>query len=731
MWRVRKALSAGQGSCASLGLGTVLLLGALSFGGTAEAQQTEDERMPDETTVLDPVKVTARKLEEPLRQVPFGITVFEADTIERESLRDARSFGRKVPGFNFVDTGLRGSNIPNIRGVGSFFPQSSDDASVPVFIDGVPVPVRAQDREFFDVERIEVLRGPQNTLYGRNAQAGAINVTTAAPSAEPTFELGGEVGNLESRRVRALASGPLGGKVAGRLAAQFDTRGGDIRDVNLDDDVRGQNLVNANGKLEWIPSDSSDVTLALRYGYYDEEPTQGAFFEDPGFPRLSLDTPLRLQTETLASGLTVRQDFEDVTLTTVTGLQYYTADFESDDTDGLVFAALTGLPPELFNDNDADFRELSDEDLQISQEIRLDGEAALGARWVAGLNFFRADLDFDLTFNSTGVLFGDFSNQFTTTSYAAFGEVTLPVTDEFRVIGGLRFTREVKEFDGRFEDRSGAAAVSTADENDSESFDLLTGRLALSYDFLPRLTGFASVSRGAKSGGFQLADTDVAQGFATSEFDEAYTWSYEAGLRGQLFDGRVDLSLSGFFNDTQDEHVQVFDFTTFQSVIENLDTQTYGVELEAAVRPLPGLTLSGGLAVLETEIKRSDDPTVEDGNEVPFAPSLAFDLALQYEHPVKALGQDGSVFGRVEYQYVGSRTVDPQNTFDLDSFDLVNLRLGWDAASLSVYGFVDNLLDKTYAETAFFFGNGATGGRVSLGIPGQPRRFGVGATVRF
>ena len=709
----------------------MILLGAALCPGRAGAQEVEEQPEPGEPTVLEPVKVTARKLEEPLQQVPFGITVFEADSVEREGIRDARSFGRKVPGFNFVDTGLRGSNVPNIRGVGSFFPQSSDDASVPLFIDGVPVPVRAQDREFFDVERIEVLRGPQNTLYGRNAQAGAINVTTAAPSAEPTFELGGEIGNLDFRRLRAMASGPLGDTVSGRLAAQFDTRDGDFRDVNLEDDVRGQDLVNANGKLEWLPSESSDVTLALRYGYYDEEPTQGAFFEDPGFPRLSLDTPLRLETETLGSGLTIRQDFEAMTLTAVTGLQYYTLDFETDDTDGLVFAALTGLPPDLFNDPDADFREIGDEDLQVSQEIRLDGEAANGTRWLAGLNFFRSDLDFDLTFNRTGALFGDFSNQFTTTSYAAFGEVTVPVIDRLRVIGGLRFTREVKDFDGRFEDRSGAAAVSTADENDSETFDLLTGRLALSYDVLPRLSGFVSVSRGAKAGGFQLADTDVAQGFATSEFDEAYTLSYEAGLRGQFFDGRVDLSLSGFFNDTEDEHVQVFDFTTFQSVVENLDTQTYGFELEAAVRPTSSLTLSGGLALLETEITRSEDPTVEDGNEVPFAPSLAFDLALEYAHPVEILGQDSSLFGRVEYQYVGSRTVDPQNTFDLDSFDLVNLRLGWNAVGLSVYGFVDNLLDKNYAETAFFFGNAPSGGRVSLGIPGQPRRFGVGATVRF
>ncbi len=683
------------------------------------------------TLILDPVVVTARKIEESVQRVPFGISVFDKNSIDRQRLRDTRSFAGETPGLNFVDTGVRGSNIPNIRGVGSFFPQSSDDASVPVFIDGVPVPLRAQDREFFDIQRIEVLRGPQNTVYGRNAQAGAISITTANPTSDREFEVGGEIANLGARRATGLVGGPLGEHAAGRLAVQYDTRDGDIPDLNLGDDARDRDLVNANSKLLWYPSDATDVSLALRYGNYDEQPTVGAFFENPDFPQIFLDTPHSYDLETLGGGLTVRHELGNATLTSVTGFNRYTSDLFSDDSDGLVFQALTGLPAAQFNNPNANFRIISEDDILFSQEIRLDGELANGVRWLAGVNLFRSELDFDFTFNRTGFILGDFSNRFTTTSYDGFGETTIPLTDSFSVSAGVRYAHEVRDFDGRFADRSGGTLGADARESASQSFNLVTGRAALTYDIHPELTAYASTARGAKAGGFQLADTDVARGFNTSRFDPAYTWSYEAGLRGSALKGVISASASAFFTDTEGEHVQVFEPLTFQSVIRNIDTQSYGIELEGTVRPTRGLTLSGGLALLDTEITGSEDPAVRSGNEVPFAPSLAFNLAAEYEQPLTVFGQFGDVFTRVEYRYVGARTVDPQNSFDLSSFDLINLRVGWDSERMSIYGFVTNLTDNTYAETAFAFGTGPNGERVSVGIPGQPRRFGVGASLRL
>jgi len=714
----------------------MVLLMTFFANGAAYAQQ-ESEEGPESNPgeeqgrALDAIVVTARKIEEPIQRIPFGISVFTADEIERRDIHDARSFGRSVPGFNFVDTGLRGSNIPNIRGTGSFFPQSADDGSVPVFIDGMPVPLRAQDREFFDVRRIEVLRGPQSTLYGRNAQAGAININTADPAFEPDYELGVEVGNFESRRLTALANQPLSDRVAFRLAAQYDTRDGDVPDLKLGDDARDQDLVNVHAKVLWRPDAATDVTLAIRYGTYDEQPVQGVLVENPEFPQLFLDRALDYDFKTLGVGLTARRDFGRWSLTSVTGYQDYTLDFIADDSDGLVFNALTGLPPSAFNDPDSDFRRIADDGRQFSQEVRVDGELENGVQLVGGLFYFRSELDFGLTFNATGFLNGRFDNDFTTDSYAAFAEATVPLGERLNLIGGLRYTREEREFNGAFRDLSGAGPVTSSMESGDRVFDFVTGRAALTYDIAARVTAYASIARGAKSGGFQLADTDVAFGFQTSQFDEAITTAYEAGVRGGLADGLVDFSLSGFFNDTKDENLQVFDITTFQAVIENADTESYGLEAELTVRPVERLALSGGFAWTETQITASDDPTVTPGNDVPFTPSAAYNLSADYSQPLALFGAAGSAFTRIDYQFVGERTSDPQNRLTLDSFDLVNLRVGWDSDRLSVYAFADNVFEEEYVETSFLFGVAPDGSNVSFGIPGQPRRYGVGTRIRF
>ena len=678
---------------------------------------------------LDPIVVRARSIEEPIREVPFGITVFGADEVSRRDLDDQRAFGRSVPGFNLVDTGLRGSSVPNIRGVGSFLALSADDGSVPVFIDGIPVAQRAQDRELFDVSSIEILRGPQNILYGRNAQAGAIGIRTADPVFEPLFELGGEVANLDAYRVNGLINIPLSPDVAVRVAAQYDTRDGDIPDLNLNQDARDSDVINLNSKLLWLPDDVTDITLAFRYGNYNEEPTQGAFTDNPDFPQLFMDRESSYDQETIGAGLTVRRDFGMFELISLTGYQDYELDFRSDNTDGLALAAQTGLPPEFFDDPDR--RVIQDDGFQISQELRLVGELENGINLVAGAAYFRSELDFDLLFSSTGLIDGEFNNAFETNSYGVFGEATIPITDRLRVIGGLRYTREDRGFEGNFTDLGGVSPVPAASETGNRTFNLVTGRTALSFDLTPTLTTYATVSRGAKAGGFQLVDLDVSLGAPTSTFEEALTWTYEAGVRGRLLDGRVYVSASAFFNDTKDENLQVFDLTTAQSTIENADTETYGLELEADISITERFSLSGGLALLETEITASPDPTVPEGAELPFSPSVAYNIAATYEQPLNLFAIDGDFFGRVDYQFVGERTIDPQNRVDLSANEVVNLRTGWDTDRFSVYAFAENLLDETFVETAFVSGVTPGGAPIALGVPSQPRRFGVGVRIRF
>lgn len=699
------------------------IIGVVASPSTALAEE--------EPVFLGVIVLEARKIEEPLQRIPFGISVQTGDALDASQIRDTTDLARVTPGLNLGDTGLRGSNIPNVRGVGTFFPLSADDASAPVFIDGIPLAVRSQDRDFLDVERVEVLRGPQNLTFGRNAQAGAINVITADPTFVPEFRLGFEAGSDDTFSVRAVASGPFADTVAGRIALRFDTRDGDIPDLNLGESLRGEDLALGTAKLLWQPSDATTVRLALRYEDYDGNPTQGVFLEDPDFPRAFLDFLPEYKLEGVGVGLTVKHDLGFATLTSVTGYQGYESFYTADDTDGFLLGALLGAPPTAGIDPGTNFREIADDDEQISQELRLDGETAGGLRYVVGASAFRANLDFDLLFNFAGSLNGTFDNQFTTTSYSVFGEATQPLGDRLSVFGGLRYTVEDKDFSSRFTDLSGGTLGMDASESGKDTFDFVTGRVGLTYDVTPDVTAFVTYARGAKSGGFQLADTDQPRGGAVSRYDTAITDTYEVGIRGTTLDDRLFFSTSVFFNDTDDEHVQVFDVLANQGVIENIDTETYGLEVEAGFEVTPNFTLGGTLSLLETEITGSNDPTVTVGNEVPFAPDFTFSLAAEYVDELRLFGRDGTVSARAEYSYIGERAVDPQNSFDLASYEVVDLRLGWETGNIELYTFAENVFDEVYAESAFLFGPAAAGGTASFGVPGSPRRVGIGIDMWF
>ncbi|MEM8699150.1 MAG: TonB-dependent receptor, partial [Pseudomonadota bacterium] len=282
-----------------------------------------------------------------------------------------------------------------------------------------------------------------------------------------------------------------------------------------------------------------------------------------------------------------------------------------------------------------------------------------------------------------------------------------------------------------FRDASGGTLGFSANDRGDESFNLITGRAGLIYDITPSVSAFASFARGGKTGGFQLGDLDVRVGRSVSTYENALTWTGEAGLRGTLFDERLSFAASGFFNDTTDEHLQVFDLTTFEFIIENADTQTYGLELEAAVQATPWLSFDGSVAFLETEITRSNDPTVRPGNDVPYAPRISFSLGAEVQTDLPVYGYDGDFIARAEYQFTGRRKGDAQNLVSLESYGLVNLRLGWSGDHLEVYAFAENAFDTDYLDSIGTFGTSPTGDPVNSASPGLPARYGVGLTLRF
>jgi iron complex outermembrane receptor protein len=694
--------------------------------------------VPTFTHTLDPLTVTARRIVEPIQKVPFSVTAVTGEDLRDQNIRDSRDLYRSIPNFNFTDSGLPEANLLNIRGIGSSSALISP--SVTYYLDGVPLPQRAFDIRFLDLSRIEVLRGPQGTLFGQNSQAGAVSLTTNDPTSERSFEIGGEYGSYNLRQITTTANIPIGDKVKTRFAAQVYGTDGDIANVLFSSPVaayntnnlRQQTLGAASGKTTIDAGPNTKITIAGRFQTDRQKPTTGAWVGFSGFPMNSLNPAPQNNLDSGGAAITVVHDFGAAKLTSLSGFQAYGLSLNADITDGFLSSALTGRSPFLFSTPNA-VRNIGESLTQWTQELRLDGQTAGGMRWVGGVSGLWSSFSSATSILSPALTNGTYAATQSTANLAAFAEVTVPIVDRLRAFLGLRFTHELKNFNGVFTGATGGApALPYFAQFGSVSSDFVTGRGGVGYDITPELSAYATVARGEKSGGFPFYNQNAALGVASQMFRPSSTWSYEVGVRGHAFDKRLRINVAGFLNDTTDEQLFTFNPIAAQFFVTNANTRTFGSELELAATPLPGLTLTGALALLNAQVTQAPaNSGVSVGNVVPYAPSFTASLAAQYEFAVEIGRLSGNVFGRAEYQYVGSRQIDPANSYALDPYSVVNLRAGWTTQSFDVYGYAQNLFNAEYIQSGFRAGGSPAGQIVVGGVPGLPLILGVGGRLRF
>lgn len=534
-----------------------------------------------------------RGREERLEDVPFNASILPSERLEDARVRDNSDITERSANVNFLDAGVRGFNRFSIRGVGDigggFAP---DDNSVGFFIEGIPVPLIGMDSELLDVDQVEVLRGPQNGLFGRNAQAGAVNLQLREPSEVPEFSFGLEAGNQGFGRATATASGRLSDSVTGRVALKFNTLDGDVPN-DLGSDVRGSESLGFVGSINAELGGATNLRAFLTYEREDEDVLLRAYREDPAFPRVALDIDPKQEVENATFGLRFTHDFGAVTFESATGLHYNDYFFENDLGGGRLFGALTGFPPGAFDDPTSDFAIQTSDEFRFNQEFRLRGDIG-GGEWLVGANFFHSDYRLDAEFNLTGRYSGTFLSDIETRSYDVFAAIDLPVSERWTVQAELRHTWEEETFSGGFVSTVTPAPVISNLQNDSLEFSFFTGRLSAGYAVNDRTNAYVTYARGAKAGGFSSLDTDLgfAPGAIVDTFDTATTDTFEIGVRGSTADNRLRYSVAAFYNDTRDEQISAFDFATSTSQIENADTESRGLELEFEADIADGLTLT-------------------------------------------------------------------------------------------------------------------------------------------
>ena len=704
----RGCLCLGRGSF-SLCASTWCLLYSAAVTQPVRAMQAYIE--PKDNSV---VWVTARKIKEDPNRVPFSLRVFDRQTLEDRRIDDIAGLVRATPNTGFSALGDGRSTHLSMRGVGTLAqPLGHDDTSVVTYIDGVPQPLFAADLRFLDIERIEVLRGPQGTVFGRNAQAGAINIITRQPGNDPQHELRAE-GALD-RRSQNLGqftfSGPLrDDTLKGSFSAAYTDQGGDVRNLAGGWMGREQNGAMRTTLLA-MPDDITQWILAASYARDRLTPSNFVLQGTPDFPTVALDPKGWAHRDTGSMSLTGTRTLSAMQLTSITALNRYDFDNLTNNSEALTYNALFSQPVTAFMPA-RDWSSYDEKQHSFYQELRLSSLDKARVGWVGGINYLHDDyrLMSDYTANSmpasntsSSAINGVRHNDYQTDSYALFGEVTSVLAEIEKLTGslGVRYTHDSKKYHARFSNNGYPGNVAIFDQQGGLQYDMVTGRAALHYQLANDSMLYTSVARGAKSGGFPNFTNNAAGGKPDEPYAASSSWSYEAGSKNRIYGGRGEWSLALFYNQVSNEHLFAKEASSLAVYTpQSIDTSSYGAELEGAWQLAEHWRLIGGVGYTHAQLRNvsanvADKTGARDGYNVPSVPRFTTSLALAYYHSAAVLGiPDANLFTMVQHQFIGQREANVSNDFALPAYRQINLRAGLEFSALDVYLFAQNLTNE-------------------------------------
>ena len=720
---------------------------------------------------LEEIMVTAQKRVESAQDVPISLSVFDSQMLERANIQRIEEIVWRTPNFTMMRVNV-GEPQFYIRGVGSTSDSAAGDPTVGVFQDEIYVGrVSGAAFDVFDMERVEVLRGPQGTLFGRNTSGGAVNFVPNRPQQDFFASAELSYGNYDSIDGRLVLNGGLTDTLAGRLSVSHREHGGYSENITTGAELDDEDNWSVRAQLLFEPSDAS--RLLLGYDYVTDDTAGNARVPFPVFDTGQVGAGNNLALRALRAiwpaGSDVRKAYsvpESFQERDINGL---TARFEHDASYGTWtllggwrhvelawYEDLDGLKP--FGNAGPPFpppygwvlknRDVVDEDAeQFSLETRLASPADSTLQWVAGLYYFTEEVNREESFLTRFSLLpaagGDvtFFQDVDSMTYAVFGQATYPFTDQFSATLGLRYSHDDKEADQLAINNDPTDTTpgiplfpgQPYDIKADDSWDSTTGRFALDYRTDAGQLLYASVSKGFKSGIFP-SQNNVVQNVGEATPPEE-VWSYEIGAKTEWFEQTLRVNMAIFYMDYQD--LQLFRLNP-QLVLVTFteDTVNTGAELEIVSAPADGLEFGLNFAYLNAEV----DGGVNDGAELPRAPEFSFGGFAQYSWPLAggnmALRADFKWTDdyRTEIAYTTSPPTATSPASDaanaritaIESFALLDARLsyapGEGSLEFSLWG--KNLTDETYPTHIIpFLGNG-------FSIFAPPRTYGVSARWR-
>lgn len=687
-----------------------------SAAGDGDAQSQEPAREASAGAMLDTIVVSAQKREEDMGKVPLSVSAISGDELSRRGAIDTSALGSLAPNVNVSSETQRDAVFITIRGVSGTDIRNEADPTTAFHVDGAYVTrLSGAGAYFYDLDRVEVLRGPQGTLYGRNTTSGVVNLISRRPGSEFEGYVSGTVGSDSLFRTTGALNLPLVDQtLALRVAFLTEDRDGFRDNGPL---VRGDgddaDSFAARAHLGYRPTDSLDLLLTVET--YERKGVGGvqAFIPFAGNPnpQVAIGDREKFPLDT--------QGFRDISDQSVRfesnydfGAAMATYQFSWRDSDRKLFEDLDGTA---VSDSTLgeDFRSIAK-----THEVRLTSPGGQKFDWILG--GFYLDETIDSTFNiqipTVIPVFSRLDFDFidrgqTNESYAFFGQGTYRLTDALNVTGGLRWTKDEKEKPDSAQvirrlDSVGPPPLSIIPQNQKADWDKVTWRAALDYTLAGGTLLYASTSTGYKSGGFN-------RGTSQAIYDPETVLAFEVGSKSTLLDNRLRLNLSAFYYDYEGLQLAQIE-TQPNGTIENItrnaaNSEVWGLEAEGDAIPYDGALINFALGYLSAKFDDFPDVLndltgqIEDlsGNRLVSAPE--FTATVGFEPYTFYTAKGGSFVPRIQFHYESDAYLRVQNKPEdrRNSFTKTDLRLRYIAPGERWFAeaFVDNIEDKSVLST--------------------------------
>ncbi|MCP4119990.1 MAG: TonB-dependent receptor [Desulfobacteraceae bacterium] len=640
-----------------------------------------------ETTAPDEITVTAQKIEENIQEVPISITVFDEFAIKDRQIESVKDIAQYTPNFLLPNLGDNGILAPTIRGM------SSDphliSTTVSMYMDGVPTfNSIGYDAALEDIERIEVLKGPQGTLYGKNAEAGVINIITKKPGNEIRAKIAAELGNDDKRQLAFSASGPVvKDKFYIGLSGKHYEKDGYLKNIYLDQTYNDRKNNYGKINLRYTPNDNLEISLISSKFKRDDGAASLNLMTAKDKRELSSDIQGTNKSETTAHAFKIEYDFDKYKLESISAHKE-DQDIRLSDSD---------FSPLMINQGPMKFSYKNN-----SQEVKLSSQTE-NFNWLVGLYADKGKKTGGYTIHSIYPEYaGRYDSESNDESIGVFVHADYKINNKLSVLAGIRYDKDKRETDDKKQD-----------VQLSSSFGAVSPKIALEYKFDKDIMMYATVAKGYKSGGFYML---AAPGFS-KEYDQETLLNYEIGLKSSFLDNKLVLNSAIYCMDISDQQVLTAIDSMYGYISNAASATSKGIELEINYQANDNLSLFSAFGYNETDFDKFSDAKGDyKGNHNPFAPVYNYSLGAQYRNA-------NGCYARINLNGYGKMYLDKANKYKQNAYDLVNAKIGYETNRFDIYLYATNLFDKNHDTEGYYGG--------SYVFLSDPREIGARFVYRF